>query len=135
MLEGYKRITLYSGSSFISITNNGITFNKNAIQRLKMPERVVFLLNSVEKKIAVQVCSDASDRDAIPFCQKGKDYKNGLRINNRELQQQLASMMNWNLKDKNYRIDGIYLDAESAMIFDMNSAREFNKRNKRKASE
>lgn len=44
-------------------------------------------------------------------------------------------MMNWNLKDKNYRIDGIYLDAESAMIFDMNSAREFNKRNKKKASE
>lgn len=135
MLEGFEKISLYPGSSFLSVTNNGITFNKNSIQRLKMPEYVVFLLNSVEKKIAVQVCSDASDRDSIPFCQKGKDYKNGLRINNRELQQQLASMMNWNLKDKNYRIDGIYLDAESAMIFDMNSAREFNKRNKRKASE
>ena len=135
MLEGYKKITLYSGSSFISVTNNGITFNKNAIQRLKMPEHVVFLLNSAEKKIAVQVCDDATDKDAILFCQNGKEYKNGLRINNRELQQQLASMMSWNLKDKNYRIDGIYLGAESAMIFDMNSAREFNKRNKKKASE
>lgn len=135
MLEGYKKITLYSGSSFISVTSNGITFNKNVIQHLKIPERVVFLLNNVERKFAVQVCDDATDKDAILFCQTGKEYKNGLRINNRDLQHQLVSMMNWNLKDKTYRIDGIYLDAERAMIFDMNSAREFNRRNKKKANE
>ena len=135
MLEGFEKIAIFSGRSYLSVTNNGLTFNKNAIQQLGTPKRIVFLLNPTQKKLAVQVCDDISDDDSIVFCQEGKTYENGLRINNRGLQLKLANMMGWDLEEKNYRIDGTYFDEDSAMIFDMNLARAFNKRNKKKASE
>lgn len=133
MLEGFEKISIFSGRSFLSVTSNGLTFNKSAVQQLGTPKRVVFLLNSVQKKLAVQVCDDISDNDAIAFCQEEKIYENGLRINNRGLQQKLSGMMGWDLEERNYRIDGTYFDEDRAMIFDMNLARAFKKRNRNNA--
>ncbi len=130
MLDGFEKITASSGRCFLSVTSNGLTFNKSAIARMNKPERINFFINFAQKKLAVQICDDSADKDAVSFCQKGKEYKNGLRINNRELQQKLADLMGWDLKIKNYRIDGIFYSEDRAMIFDMNMARMFNKRSK-----
>ena len=40
----------------------------------------------------------------------------------------IATMMNWNLQEFNYRVDGFLTGDKSTMIFDLNSARKFNKR-------
>lgn len=49
MLEGFTKIPVLSGSSFISVTNNGINFNGNVVFHLQRTKFVVFFLNSNEK--------------------------------------------------------------------------------------
>lgn len=129
MLEGFVRLPILSGSSFISVTNNGINFNGNVVFHMQKAEYVSLLLNSKEKKIAVQKCNK-DDEDKIPFFREGTNWKNGVRFNNREIQQIIAMIMGWDLEKFNYRADGIYLDDEQAMVFDLSAARKFPKRNK-----
>ncbi len=90
---------------------------------------VTFLLNADEQQIAIQKCDD-KEEDKISFFREGSNWKNGVRINNRELQQMIARMMCWDLDAYNYRADGIYSDNDDAMIFNLKSARKFNKRRK-----
>ena len=66
MLEGFTKIPVLSGSSFMSVTNNGINFNGNVVFHLQRTKFVVFFLNSNEKQIAIQKC-DESDEDKAPF--------------------------------------------------------------------
>ena len=133
MLEGFTKIPVLSGSSFMSVTNNGINFNGNVVFHLQRTKFVVFFLNSNEKQIAIQKC-DETDEDKVPFFREGANWKNGVRVNNRELQQIISQMMNWDLGNYNYRADGIYSDKDDAMIFDLKTARKFNKRRKEQSN-
>ena len=88
---------------------------------------IVLLLNEDKKQLAIQKC-DEDMEDKISFFRDEKNLKNGVRFNNRETQIMIAQMMNWNLEQYNYRVDGIYYEKEQAMIFDLNMARKFKKR-------
>ena len=113
----------------MSVTNDGINFNKNVVARMGKAPYVVFLLNTVEKKAAIQKC-EGDDPDALAFCQQARHEKTGVRINLRDVQQTIASMMDWDLSRYNYRIDGAYLREENAMIFDLEEARRFDRKSK-----
>ena len=62
------------------------------------------------------------------------NLKNGVRFNNREVQQMIAAMMDWNLSEYNYRADGFRTDDGKTMIFNLKSARKFTKNNKTMAN-
>lgn len=125
MLEGFKPMMLLTGNAFISVTKNGINFNKNVAIKMGMPDYVKFMLNSERKLFAIQTTNE-SDPYAIKFMRKGTSIeKYGVRYNNRDLENTLESLMNWDLSQFNYRIDGIYDEQNQAMIFDLNSARAF----------
>lgn len=130
MLEGFKKLPIMSGSSFVSITNNGLNFNGNVVVHMQNAKNVILLMNEKEKQIAIQKCDEQTE-DKITFFRNKSNRTNGVRFNNREIQQTIAKMMNWNLEQFNYRADGLYLDEEEAMIFDLNKARKFPKRRKR----
>ena len=127
MLEGFVKIPLLSGSSFLSVTSNGLNFNNNVVYRMNKAKYIVLLLNEDKKQLAIQKC-DENTEDKISFFRDEKNLKNGVRFNNRETQIMIAQMMNWNLEQYNYRVDGIYYEKEQAMIFDLNMARKFKKR-------
>ena len=129
MLNGFTKVQILQGNSFVSVTNNGINFNGNVVCHMQKTKYVHFLLNANEKQIAIQKC-DENDESQILFFRDGSNWKNGVRINNRELQQMIARMMGWDLDSYNYRADGIYSADDNAMIFDLKSARKFNKRRK-----
>lgn len=129
MLDGFKKVQILQGNSFVSITSNGINFNGNVIFHMQKTKYVIFLLNADEQQIAIQKC-DGKEEDKISFFREGSNWKNGVRINNRELQQMITRMMGWDLDKYNYRADGIYSDKDNAMIFDLKNARKFNKRRK-----
>lgn len=133
MLEGFVKIPVLSGSSFMSVTRNGINFSGNVVFHLQRAEFVLFFLNSNEKQIAIQKCDD-TDEDRVPFFREGANWKNGVRVNNRELQRIISRMMDWDLESYNYRADGIYSDKDNAMIFDLKTARKFNKRRKEQSN-
>ena len=134
MLDGFKKVQILQGNSFVSVTNNGINFNGNVVFHMQKTKYVTFLLNTDEKQIAIQKCDD-KEEDKISFFRDGSNWKNGVRINNRELQQTITRMMNWDLDAYNYRADGIYSDNDDAMIFDLKNARKFNKRRKESSSD
>lgn len=129
MLEGFLEVPILQGSSFMSITDNGINFNKNVVKHLQGAERIIILCNSDKKQIAIQKC-DKKRENSIPFYRNEKNFVIGVRFNNREVLQMIVSMMNWNLKEFNYRADGFLTEDRNTMIFDLNNARKFSKKKK-----
>ncbi len=133
MLSGFTKVQILQGSSFMLITNNGINFNGNVVFHMQKTKYVIFLLNTTDQQIAIQKCDDEED-GKILFFRDGTNWRNGVRINNRELQQMIARMMSRDLDKYNYRADGVYSDDDHAMIFDLKNARSFNKRRKQQSS-
>lgn len=129
MLKGFLEVPILQGSSFMSITDNGINFNKNVVKHLQGAERIIILCNSDKKQIAIQKC-DKNRENSIPFYRDEKNFVTGVRFNNREVLQMIVSMMDWNLKEFNYRADGFLTEDRNAMIFDLNNARNFSKKKK-----
>ena len=130
MLEGFKRMPILIGSSFLSITSNGLNFNGNVVIHMQEAKNVILLINETTKQLAIQKCDEQTE-DNILFCRNKSNRTNGVRFNNREIQQTIAKIMSWDLENYNYRADGFYLDEEEAMIFDLSKARRFSKRRRR----
>ena len=129
MLEGFVEVPILQGSSFISVTDNGLNFNKNVVKHMRIAESIKILCNSSKKQIAIKKCGK-NDENSIPFYRDEKNLKTGVRFNNREVQQMIATMMDWNLNEYNYRADGFLADDGETMIFNLNCARRFSKKNK-----
>ena len=131
LLEGFVEVPILQGSSFLSVTENGLNFNKNVVKHMQRAEYIVLLCNSDKKQLAIIKC-DKNRENAIPFYRDEKNLKTGVRFNNREVQQMIATMMNWDLQTFNYRVDGFMASDRRTMIFNLNSARVLNKRAKTK---
>ena len=50
-LSNFKTFDFSEGVPYISITSNGITFNKSVIMKMKYPAYVKLLINETEKQI------------------------------------------------------------------------------------
>ena len=133
MLEGFVEVPILQGSSFLSVTSNGLNFNKNVVKHMRRAESVKILCNSSKKQLAIQKCGKGEE-NSISFYRDEKSLTNGIRFNNREVQQMIATMMNWNLSEYNYRADGFLADDCETMIFNLNCARKFPKKNKAQAN-
>lgn len=127
MLEGFIEIPVILGSTFMSLSNNGISFNKNVVIKIGSPSYVKFLINKENMKFALQV-SDEDNPMSVNFMRQGMDIKNGVRYHNKDIENMLSSIMNWDLDHFTYRIDGDFDETSNAMIFDLTRARTFNKR-------
>ena len=119
MLEGIRKVNLTSGLPYVSITDNGITFSKNAVIKMGKPKNVVLLMNEEKKMIAVQIC-DANEEGSIQFFKNIKSIN--VRINNKDFIYTLSRLMNWNIKEEGYRILGDWYENEQVMIFDLTKA-------------
>lgn len=133
MLEDFVLVPILPGSSFMSVTNNGINFSGNVVYHMQKAEFIRLFLNPKTKQVAIQKCETKLD-GAVAFFKEESDLKNGVRLNNRELQQKFSNMMNWDLENYNYRAYGFFSDEDNAMIFNLNSAKKNSKRNNRKSS-
>lgn len=127
MLTGFKEMQLLTGNAFLSLSKNGVAFNKNVIIKMQYPNNIKILINDKENKIAIQAVNYVDDK-TLDFFHEGMDVKKGVRYNNRELINTISGMMSWDLNDSIFRVDGVYSDEDKAMIFDLNLARKFSKR-------
>ena len=118
ILDSFKPRKLIAGSPYISITSNGISLNKSAIDRLEYAEFVKILVDEEGRRLAIQVC-DSSDPEKTAFV--NPDKKNEaqyVRWNNREFIKQLLSWApNLELKEKGFKVSGTYYQDEKAFIF------------------
>lgn len=121
-LEGFTAFNFSEGAPYVSITKNGMTFNKGVILKLKCPAHVVLLINEQAKQIAIKVC-DESTANSNSFYKKDKDNNNySVRWNGKDLLNTISSMMDWDLSTESYKISGVLLKEENAFLFDLNNA-------------
>jgi hypothetical protein len=118
-LEDFKKINLAPGNPSISVTSNGITFNKAAIVKLDEAEKVNLFINENDKALAVAPSAD--DDKALNFLKKGKKVMS-VRWNNKDLLQSLEDLMGWSLSDTGYRVQGYFDREQNALFFDLKSA-------------
>ena len=129
-LSGFKKLTLVSGESFISITDRATAFNQNAVIKIGSPQKVCLLLNQDTKQLAV-IPADVNDTSAINFLKPGRDPARGVRFNSKDFQYNLAKMMEWDIDSRIYRINGEYDEENNAMIFSLSKATSTPKRAKK----
>ncbi len=123
VLSGFKAFNFNEGVPYVSITPNGITFNKSVVMKLDYPEFAVLLIDESSKRIAVQAC-DANTPNAVQFYKPKASNVISVRWNGKDLLNTIQGMMNWKLKEVSFKVDGILLKDERAMLFDLTTATE-----------
>ena len=123
LLDSFKPFNFNEGVAYVSITNNGMTFNKSVVMKLDYPAHVVLLTDEGSKRIAIRRC-EPSDPNAASFYKQRKSNVLSVRWNGRDLLNTIEEMMGWDLSKTGYKADGLLLREENAMIFDLSKATE-----------
>lgn len=122
-LEGFVPFDFSAGIPSVSITPNGVTFNKSVAIKLNYPEHVVLLISAEKKQMAIIACSEDTDRSTAFYKKRERDKPaQSVRWNNRDLLNCLSEMMEWELTQTSHRVEGKLLPSGDAMIFDLNHA-------------
>ncbi len=121
ILDGFKTFNFKEGVPYVSVTNNGITFNKAVVMKLNYPNYVVLLIDDNSRRIALQAC-DENTENSVAFYKPKKSNVVSVRWNGRDLLNTIMSMMDWNLEKESFRTEGELIQEEQAMIFDLNKA-------------
>ncbi|MBQ7580002.1 MAG: hypothetical protein IJU39_01695 [Clostridia bacterium] len=124
-LDGFTSFNFNEGAPYVSITKNGMTFNKGTVMKLRCPEYVRLLINSDQRMIAIQPCESTTE-NATVFCSEERRNSKVLSIrwNGRDLLNTVSDMMDWDLSNHAFKVEGKPLVAENAMLFDLNKAEE-----------
>ena len=125
-MDGFKPFTFGNIGPSVSITKNGLTFNKAAVDKLGGSQYAQLLINEGEKKLAVKKTS-ATDPLAVPFSISIKKGSPSVRWNSKDLLRTICGMTGWNLYAEGgsgYKIFATYDRTESALIIDLTTAIE-----------
>ncbi len=122
-LDGFKAFNFNEGVPSVSITTNGVTFNRSVLMKLGCPEYVVLLINEDTKQMALQV-SNQDTPNAVAFYKGTK--VSSVRWNMRDLLNTIRNMMEWDLQRSSYRVEGTLLKDEKAILFDFSKATSLN---------
>ncbi len=120
-LSNFSVFDFKEGVPYVSITNNGLTFNKSVIMKMNYPEYVILLINSESKQIAVQACNE-SDEKAVQFYKEKANGVMSVRWNAKDLINTIARMCAWDLSQMSYRVNGVLIPEQSLMLFDLTDA-------------
>ncbi len=123
LLDSFKPFNFNEGVPYVSITANGVTFNKSVVMKLDYPAYVVLLIDEGAKQIAIRRC-DESTPNSAPFYKPKKSNVISVRWNGRDLLNTIGGMMDWDLAKMGYKADGLLLREENAMLFDLTKAIE-----------
>lgn len=120
-LEGFEVITFGNTGAYVSITRNGLTFNKASLEKVGGASHVVLLVNREAKQFAIKPCNQ-NDPNALAFTSQKPNSPN-VRWNSKDLLRLFSSLMSWQLeKCDGYRVNGEYIKSEKALLFDLNKA-------------
>ena len=89
--------------------------------KLGRPTRVVLLINSESKQIALRGCDENTPRSNAFYKENNRGVVS-VRWNSKDLLATFKDMMGWNLDLEAYRVEGQLLKEEGAMLFDFNNA-------------
>lgn len=122
ILEGFKTKKLVIGSPYLTVTDNGVSFNKSALDKLGYAEFVKLLINEETHMVALQVC-DENDPDKIGFLKgKSKDTPN-VRWNYHDFVVQLQGWMKGTeFEGIGFKVPGQFYSEENVLLFNFQEA-------------
>ena len=126
LLDSFSVFNFNEGVPYVSITRNGVTFNKSVIMKLKYPRHVILLINAKEKLLAIQSCNENTPNSVVFHNDEKQSNVLSVRWNNKDLLNNIKAMTGWDYSKESYRIEGTLLPEESAMLFDLNQAELLN---------
>ena len=121
MLEDFRTYDLVAGLPTLSVTKNGVSFNKSAISKLGYPERIHLMINDNRGQVAIQNSKD-ENLNSIPFFKENKRKAITARWNYKDFTYMLAKMANRDIDKGGFRVVGEYIHEENALVFDMKNA-------------
>lgn len=122
ILDGFTAFNFDEGTPYVSITKNGVTFNKGVVMKLKCPSRVLLLINEKAKQIALQACGQDEANSTGFYNGDKKSNVMSVRWNGRDLLNTIQNMMSWDLSLESYRVLGTLYSDEAVMLFDLTKA-------------
>lgn len=125
-LDEFKDLTTVKGYPSVSVTPNGVTFSKAAVQKLGKPARVRLLINESLRVLAITPATDETE-SAVKFCNPNRPVSS-VRIGGRDLRKTLADLMEWDFSTDStgYKIDGDYDKRQNAIFFELTKAKRLN---------
>lgn len=120
-LEKFKVFDFNEGLPYVSLTKNGMTFNKAVVMKLGYPAKVKMLIDEEERLIAIQPC-DENDAKGTQFYKEKASGVLSVRWNSRDLINTVSEIGGWDLSQSSYRINGTLLSEDKAMLFDLKTA-------------
>lgn len=121
VLDDFVVFDFNEGVPYLSITKNGVTFNKAVTLKLGTPRYVRLLINATKKNVAIQVCDENEEKAAQFYRPNAKDIFS-VRWSGRDLLNTLRELLDDDLQNHGFRVDGVLLRGEHAMLFDLNKA-------------
>lgn len=122
IFDGFTTFDFSEGVPYVSVTKNGVSFNKSVIMKLNYPTHVQLLINASTKQIAIKVCTpDESKAQTFYNAEKKSNYLS-VRWNAKDLLNTIAEITGWDYEKESYKIDGELISDENAMLFDFNKA-------------
>ncbi|MBC1457882.1 hypothetical protein [Listeria newyorkensis] len=122
----FEVITVESmGSPSMMVNLNGTTFNRILLEIMGYPAYVAPLISKKRNAFAIQTCKAGGER-AIKFSKPKNQQKGGVKLSSTVINDYLRSIMKdeWNEKNR-YQVEAVYHPDKKAMVFDLNSATEF----------
>jgi hypothetical protein len=126
LLDSFEVLENVTGAPYLSITKNGVSFNKCVLEKMGCPQYVKALIDRDGKRMAIVAC-DGKDRASRAFYKDGRDTSYGVRWNNYDLKQTIENMMGWDLLDGSWKVFGEFFRDDCAMIFDFMQAESMRK--------
>ncbi|OZG57326.1 hypothetical protein BTIS_1420 [Bifidobacterium tissieri] len=118
LLDSFEVLPYVTGVPTMSVTKDGINFNKTVVEKLCSPAFVVVLVDKTNLKLALTPC-DEKAQGARPFLRDGRSARAGVRWNNTDLKDSIQTITGWDLEDKGRKVGGRYYPEDNALIFDL----------------
>ncbi|WP_346674654.1 hypothetical protein [Enorma phocaeensis] len=120
MLTGFEPLTIASGGMRMTVTRNGVSFSKGAVEKLHGTGYVQPMIDRAGKRFAIVACGEDAENAKKFF--RGGDISNGVRWNERDLITTFSVLVGKDLENEGVTVDGVYLEEDDALIFDFNNA-------------
>ena len=133
IIDGFRIVENVTGIPTMSVTTNGVAFNKSTLEKLRKAEYVQALLNEQALRFMIITC-EPEEPEARKFY-KGRKISDGVRWNNHDLIDTLTRLTGWNLETTGGKVKGEFAEEEGrrAIIFNLAEGEALESPNRKEA--
>ena len=123
IFDDFTTFNFSEGVPYVSITKNGLTFNKAVIMKLGYPRFVNLLISKERQMIAIRACHENDPSRAAFYNADKSSNILSVRWNHKDLLNTISSITGWILEEESFRVDGELIEEERAMLFNLAAAK------------